>query len=391
MRQIGMSPRDRSKTNIIVFDESNSGTSFRSQLGGNVISHKLAPFRGNRRELKSRGITLSFPNSHEEFVRGTTKDTDLGIYFFVPNWRNHVKKDRGFDESEFVNSVAELRERLRNSGGKDSKLVLFDTVDSTASPFFGALPYVDLFVKSQTLRNLDDYQRRFDGGWIFSDWIQNNQGFDLNGWHLGAIPDNSQVYKIFCGWNFGASPFFQKLNRFAKFVPPIRKWLQRPIDLNTRFPVKEKEGATRWELYQEYRAFAGQAVREISLQITRTGFEKVPKIKYLLEAHSSRAIFSPFGWGEICFRDYEATALGALLIKPDTSHLATNPDIFVGGDSYVPVNWDLSDLDEKCQQYLDPSNDKSLRIVQEAQRRLEEYHRTGFVAQIEDIVARVQS
>ena len=30
---------------------------------------------------------------------------------------------------------------------------------------------------------------------------------------------------------------------------------------------------------------------------------------------------SPFGFGEICYRDFEAMLNGACLIKPDVSHL----------------------------------------------------------------------
>jgi len=55
---------------------------------------------------------------------------------------------------------------------------------------------------------------------------------------------------------------------------------------------------------------------------------------------------SPFGYGEVCWRDYEAVLSGALLIKPDISHIETAPDIFRAHETYIPVAWDFSDLAE---------------------------------------------
>ncbi len=38
---------------------------------------------------------------------------------------------------------------------------------------------------------------------------------------------------------------------------------------------------------------------------------------------------------------------GAVLIKQDMGHVVTDPDIFVPDETYVPVDWDLSDFSEK--------------------------------------------
>ena len=54
-------------------------------------------------------------------------------------------------------------------------------------------------------------------------------------------------------------------------------------------------------------------------------------------------MLSPFGWGELCLRDYEAVLGGALLLKPDMSHLETWPDVFVPHDTYAPFDWDATD------------------------------------------------
>lgn len=61
-------------------------------------------------------------------------------------------------------------------------------------------------------------------------------------------------------------------------------------------------------------------------------------IKIMLD---SRFIFSPFGWGEFCYRDYEAILCGCALIKPIIEYISHVPDIqramnFELNDSLVP-------------------------------------------------------
>jgi len=70
------------------------------------------------------------------------------------------------------------------------------------------------------------------------------------------------------------------------------------------------------------------------------------------ELQNSKICFSPFGYGEICWRDYEAIAAGAVLLKPDMSHISTNPDIYVPFETYVPIKWDMSDLNDKIHMLL---------------------------------------
>ena len=64
------------------------------------------------------------------------------------------------------------------------------------------------------------------------------------------------------------------------------------------------------------------------------------------------AVLSPFGYGEICFRDFEAVLSGALLLKPDCGHLETWPDIY-GEGTYVPLDWMASDLHFKSAEVLE--------------------------------------
>ena len=59
---------------------------------------------------------------------------------------------------------------------------------------------------------------------------------------------------------------------------------------------------------------------------------------------NTKAILSPFGWGEACHRDFEALAFGCVLIKPDWSFVESFPDISSKDAPYIPCKLDFSDV-----------------------------------------------
>ena len=86
---------------------------------------------------------------------------------------------------------------------------------------------------------------------------------------------------------------------------------------------------------------------------------------YYRELYNSKIVLSPFGWGEVCFRDFEAIIAGALLFKPDMSHLVTWPNVYIPNETYVPLNWDGTDLLEKTERYLNDDRERN-RIASNA-------------------------
>ena len=71
------------------------------------------------------------------------------------------------------------------------------------------------------------------------------------------------------------------------------------------------------------------------------------------ELANSKILPSPFGWGELGIRDYEAFIFGALLLKPDISHMETWPSIFVENKTYKPFKWNFSDLEKIINELLE--------------------------------------
>lgn len=150
---------------------------------------------------------------------------------------------------------------------------------------------------------------------------------------------------------------------------------QKNIDLHARLGGK----GTPW--YTAMRNEAAEACRNLrGLEIRQGG--GINKQQYFAELAQSKLCFSPFGYGEVCWRDFEAIRAGALLLKPDMSHLRTEPDIYRNGETYVSIAWDYSDLQEKADFYARHEGERR-RIVDNARQVMHDYiHNQGFLQQM---------
>ena len=63
----------------------------------------------------------------------------------------------------------------------------------------------------------------------------------------------------------------------------------------------------------------------------------------------SKCTLSPFGMGEICYRDFEIIQYGSVMIKPTMSNVITHPNIYIPYETYIPCALDWSDLIEKIE------------------------------------------
>ena len=70
---------------------------------------------------------------------------------------------------------------------------------------------------------------------------------------------------------------------------------------------------------------------------------KLSSWKYIKECSKVMGMLSPFGWGEICYRDFESILSKSLLVKPDMSHLDTWPNIYLE-DLYFKIDWDFNNI-----------------------------------------------
>lgn len=98
---------------------------------------------------------------------------------------------------------------------------------------------------------------------------------------------------------------------------------------------------------------------------------RVSQEEYYNRISSAKILLAPYGYGEMAPRDLDAAQFGAILIKPNMSHVDTYPNPFVENETYIPCNHDYSDLQEKIEKILGNYNDY-LYIINNARRKFSE-------------------
>jgi hypothetical protein len=233
---------------------------------------------------------------------------------------------------------------------------------------------VDVYVKKHVLRDRAGYGQTTAGDTNLTDYYSSRLNLNLAP-VMHRVPTGFWN-KLAVGTNFAISAHMLPL--FAGAFPEG----ERPIDVHARLAVK----GTPW--YEGMRREAAGKVSELKgLKVVSEG--RISRREYFDELFGSKICFSPFGYGEVCWRDYEAALSGALLVKPDMSHIETSPDIFVPFKTYVPVAWDLSDLQEKVGYYAAHSEERRA-IAERAFAVIHSYiQHDGFLKQMKPVFDRL--
>ncbi|NLE06000.1 MAG: hypothetical protein GX638_14540, partial [Crenarchaeota archaeon] len=338
------------------------------------------------KEFKSKGYEIIFdsisaplpafqkicppPMSKEGFIKLFNK-TSYDIVFLA----YHHSQKVGMSQL----SSDDRAEVLGYLKAKTKTLCWLDTSDSTGTCSFDVLPFVDYYFKKQLLVNRDDYYRELYGGRIWCDYYHNKYGInddDLSLLHYKLL-DKRYENKIKISWNVGLGDLFTK-----------EKW--RKIIFRRKYaPFKFTYPTTSRQFDVHYRGSTSKSLalyqrNKIIELLNKTESitmpdisKKVPYKNYVRELRNSRLLISPFGWGEICGRDFEAFMYGATLIKMDMSHLVTYPNFYISNETYIPIKWDFSNFDSTITYLMtEDGKNKALEIAKKGQDLYKEYMTT---------------
>ncbi|MFW6328989.1 MAG: glycosyltransferase family protein [Alkalispirochaetaceae bacterium] len=334
--------------------------------------HTLAPFL----QQPPPGVSFTFTDSADWCLR---KDRNE-VLFMV---RQFLKPNR----VDF-RLLERLRERYR-------RIYFFNGNAGGALHRPEVLPYVDRFYNKALFRDRRLYTEALYGNEAFADFNHRTYGVtDEPEESRGAVPEG-ELEKLHIHWNIGIGDFPRAKWRqragvlaarslgpgTAKLFYAARELLRpprgergggaatprpprfdnpRPIDLHARL------GRPGYRTIAYHRELIMEALDGWARHSGATvPTAKVSNGQYNREIASSKIVLSPFGWGELCFRDFEAVHAGALLLKPDMGHLETWPDIYRPGETYVPIAWDGGDLAEKVEHYL-AHREERIRIARRA-------------------------
>ncbi|HCQ64113.1 MAG TPA: hypothetical protein DIU07_02585 [Rhodobacteraceae bacterium] len=331
--------RDRARRHGAAFDPGAQERLLLVTIPERIPGSQIFPFQFYRDALKAR-YRADISELHlDEFLAGTRTVTGATVVAFQTEY--------GLDEALRDRVLTRIRET--SPGARIVYLDWFAPTDLRYAELLG--PHVDLYVKKHLLRDRSQYGQETFGDTNLMDFYGRKHGLDHDPVRFG-IPDGF-LDKLVVGPSFATADFI--LPTLDKAEVPKG---DRPIDLHARIAV----GGTPW--YQAMRAechAAAEALTGLNV-ITGTG---IRHDQFLAELRSSKICFSAFGYGEVCWRDYEAIQNGAVLLKQDMSHVETLPDVFVAGKTYVPVRWDLTDFEDTIRGLL-AEPDRCAEIAQNA-------------------------
>ena len=230
-------------------------------------------------------------------------------------------------------------------------------------------PFVDYYYKKSRFLDKSLYTRQWLGGTNLTEYYGELYGIPSEPVNWNTPPNI--ISKVRLSPNFLTAPRF--LAAFTAQDPPLRS--ERPIDLHARLGSSE----SGW--YGAMRQAAHNALKPLDdLKLASVG--SVPQGVFMQELGAAKLCFSPFGYGELCWRDVEAIQTGAVMIKPCMNHLETLPNLYEPEVTYLPCRWDFSDLEEVVRGALANENRRA-RIAETAWQRAANYVQNGqFVDEI---------
>lgn len=337
--------------------------------------HSLKPFLFSREHQNFR-----FTDSPEWCLQRDRNDVLIMV-------RRFIKPDR-----VDVDMLRKLRAKYR-------RIAFFHDDAGGGIPRLEVLPLVDLFYTKALFRDRSLYGKPLYGKELYSDFFHSKHG--INDSAPRDRPTESrpeELAKLRLSWNIGIGDYPRgKLRqragvaasmalgfRAAKAFYGPGRLPKDPVDANSGlYPVHARIGLAGPP------SIAYQRVLILERITGNPAFlvGPVSQRRFNHEVANSRITLSPFGWGELCLRDFEAVRSGSLLLKPDMSHLETWPDIFVPSETYAPFDWEGRNLVERAQSWL---ADEPAR-ARVARKAYESYcdQLAGLDARFESIIAEI--
>ena len=87
-----------------------------------------------------------------------------------------------------------------------------------------------------------------------------------------------------------------------------------------------------------------------------------PFDEYIKTLSESKICLSPFGMGELGFRDFEAMKYGTIILKPSHKLVDSVPNMMIDDETFIACNYDWSDLEEKIDYVLSNFDELNQKI-----------------------------
>ena len=294
------------------------------------------------KELRERGVHIKFVEHSDRasLMSGEVLCLDSRVF---TNAEGRVMQPT-------LDLVAHLRDRY-------DWVVWFDNRDSSGTTQFEVLALVDRYAKKQILSDRTLYTKPLYAGRLHTDFLHDRYGIcdSTKPESSVLLPNLGDMPKLTPSWNLAYSDFrsashWQRyLNYGLGFRPPLLyAERNRTVQLQARFGTEYDS-----EVITFHRRSYLDMAKKLAEQGTSVACGRVSLRDYKQEMRHALAVLSPFGWGEVCFRDFEAMQNGCALIKPCVEHMDTWPDLFQDGETYLSLPWDVDDATRRLPLIMD--------------------------------------
>lgn len=230
-----------------------------------------------------------------------------------------------------------------------------------------------LFLKNSYLKDFDLYKQGWANGRMY--WGEGDY----------SVPDIDKLKPRMkltgCNW-------------LSTMIP---QWFDYPnekkYDISCMFGYPSKEKVYEHNLCQTdyYDLHRKKLLEIVSGKYNFIGLDKGQKVsmdQYFQKMHESKIVMSPFGFGEMNPRDVQSAMLGSVLIEPDMSYILSKPFIYKDDETYIAVNYDWSNLEEKIEYVLSDYENIRERLVQNFKKRfVEEYDKKNLVLHFYNVIS----
>jgi len=241
----------------------------------------------------------------------------------------------------YIKDFSEIIEKILFFKKHGVKVVYFDTGDATGTNLFQLMEYVDLLLRKQLFKNKELYLMN-NGIHSQRIWLLSNAyDKEVNDY----IPCKQEYLKnVGLLWNIGLVDY----RIISRYLRPLSNYFITKLKATTwtanrPYLTSFRGSVGSDKIYSFQRNYCIDHLRNSNYNVI-VG-PSVSRKKFLKEISQSNAVVSPYGWGEICYRDFETFIHGAILIKPDVSHLETFPNWYDINRTYLPIEWNMNDLE----------------------------------------------
>ncbi len=321
----------------------------------------------------------------------------LGLYYGFWNWFFVYQKeliDLGFEVCFFSNlsnkfydadhlflnsrSIPNIKDRidleyLEKIYLRNKNLYWFDMRDSAGTTQFEVLQFVKKYVKKHFYKDKKVYFKNLMGGRYYTHYYI--EKYNIKDYHEydQEILKAEYLPKLILGWNLGVALFFDYIS-FSKidyFFELVKFKYFNSKNYKVKLPHYQN-----WSLDHKKNNFI--SLMNTDFKRKSVGFQRMKlkeiltnidyqnkiiegrfsKRNYYKALRNSKVSIGAYGWGEVCYREFEAVMCGVAFMTADMSNIETWPNIYHDGETYLSYDFDFKNLEHNLEKLI---NDLNLR------------------------------